>query len=463
MSSAKYFVIFVVFFLGGVVMDEFLREGDLVKVVVLGGAGVWLMRNVGWKVLVVGVAGILFGVLRFYASFFGMGDVGGVGEGVEFEGCIVAEVDVRTDMVKYTVWSDEYGRVLVNGNRYPVYEYGDCLRVWGELEIGGEIDGFSYDKYLSRYGVSYVIYRAGVERVISDGGGVYGVLYWVKGWFEGRIEKVFAEPHGSFMAGLLLGSRKGIPDNLMESFNRTGLTHIIAISGYNITIVIVVVSGMFGFLSRKWKVVACGVFIILFVLLVGASAAVVRAAIMGVISLMALFYGRQYYVFISLFAAGFLMNLWNPKILVYDVGFQLSFLATLGIVVFAEELGKKFERVSGLFGIREALVMTFAVQVLALPLIVLNFGRLSLISPLANVFVLPFIPFAMLFGFLGVLGGKIFGFFGYLILEFIIFVVNLFSKIEWASLRIEWFSWWMFALYYLWIFGRVKKAITSSI
>ncbi|MBU1956882.1 ComEC/Rec2 family competence protein, partial [bacterium] len=238
----------------------------------------------------------------------------------------------------------------------------------------------------------------------------------------------FAEPHGSFMAGLLLGSRKGIPEHLMQSFNTTGLTHIIAISGYNITLVIVVISGLFGFLSRRWKVFACSFFIIIFVIMVGASAAVVRAAIMGVISLIALFFGRQYFVIIGLFGAAFFMNLWNPKILVYDIGFQLSFLATFGIVVFADRIERYFRWMPSFFGMREAVLMTLSAQILALPVIILNFGRLSVVSPIANVFVLPLIPLAMLFGFFAVLFGRFFGFLGYLILEFIIFYNKLGRK-----------------------------------
>lgn len=264
------------------------------------------------------------------------------------------------------------------------------------------------------------------------------------------------------MAGLVLGSRKGIPDYLMESFNTTGLTHIIAISGYNVTLVIVIVSGMFGFLSRKMKIVASAIFVVVFTILVGASAAVVRAAIMGVISLFALWFGRPYLVMLSLFAAAFFMNLWNPKILVYDVGFQLSFLATFGLVSVSENIEKYFGWLPKFFGIREAFAMTLSAQVFALPIILFDFGRLSIISPIANVFVLPFIPLAMMFGFFSVLVGvfsrflgNIFGFLGYLVLELIIRFVEFFASFDFASVDVGWISWWMILVYFYFLAKRL--------
>ena len=147
-----------------------------------------------------------------------------------------------------------------------------CLRIWrlslvsGELQLPEAIEDFKYDKYLSRYSIYAVVYRARIDKISEGSGHVF--LKWIydfKNVFEGRLSRIFAEPHGSFMAGLILGSRKGIPEYLMDSFDTTGLTHIIAISGYNITLVIVVVSGIFSFLNRKMKVVASSFFIIVFV------------------------------------------------------------------------------------------------------------------------------------------------------------------------------------------------------
>ena len=189
------------------------------------------------------------------------------------------------------------------------------------------------------------------------------------------------EPSASFEAGLLTGSRKGIPDDLLEAFNMTGLTHIIAISGYNISLIVVLISSLFKNSSRRVKVPFIIVFIVLFTIFVGASAAVVRASIMGIISVMALWFGRQSQVLNALLISAFVMVLWNPATLFYDVGFQLSFLATLGLIIAGNKIMETTKFLPEKFGIREAFAMTFSAQIFALPVILVNFGRFSFISP----------------------------------------------------------------------------------
>ncbi len=286
--------------------------------------------------------------------------------------------------------------------------------------------------------------------------GFFGNILKLKNIFAEKLNGLFSEPHASFMAGLLLGSRKGIPEALMVNFNATGLTHIIAISGYNITLIIVLVSAMLGFLSRNKKIFFSIIFVILFVVFVGMSAAVVRAAIMGIIGLLALWFGRIYFVELSLLLAAFFMTLWNPKVLVYDVGFQLSCLATAGLIYCPEKIQSWFRWLPNSFGIREAMTMTVAAQIFALPVIVGTFERFSVIAPIANVFVLPFIPLAMVFGFFAVMFGflsgflgVVIGFCGYLILETVIFLVNFFAGLPLASIQITWWKWGISSLYYL--------------
>lgn len=511
MKRSEIFIVFIIGFLSGILLASFCDDGKMILivcVVVVGflflegslGASFGSGERFPLKYFFVLFVGILFGGVRFFLSFeIGEGYVSAYSGDVLLKGCIVDEVDIRSDKVKYTIevfstggdfervrtfggneagegteWRPVKGKVLVNADRYPVYEYGDCLLVFGELARPSVIEDFEYDKYLARYGIYSVIYRAEIEKIEdgdcdddSVGGGnmFFSWIYSLKQDFEMRLGKIFAEPHASFMSGLILGSRKGISEHLMADFNTTGLTHIIAISGYNITLVIVIVGGMFSFLSRRKKVIVSCLFIIVFVILVGAGAAVVRAAIMGIIGLMAVWFGRQYYVQISLFAAAFFMNLFNPKILVYDVGFQLSFLATAGLVFISPYFEKYFKCLPAFFGIRETVIMTLSAQILALPVIILNFGRLSLISPVANIFVLPFIPLAMIFGFFAVLASyfwnflaEIFGFAGYLILELMILFVKFFASFRFASINISWFSWWMFLVYYYFVLRWVFKS-----
>ena len=348
-------------------------------------------------------------------------------ESTTIEGRISAEPDRRPMQTKYTI-----GHVLVSDHSgYPQYKYGDRVRATGKIEQPGIIENFNYANYLSRYGIYAVMYRAHVEKIEDGSLSFFRILYKIKDRFEEQMNKLYAEPHASFMAGLLTGSRKGIPEKLMEDFNATGLTHIIAISGYNITIVITVISGALFWLPLKKRLLPAVVAIVIFTLFVGANAAVVRAAIMGILGLLALQSGRMSNVRLSILWTAFCMILWNPKVLWYDAGFQLSFLAVLGLVELAPLLERWLAKVPEVLGIRDALQMTIAAQISTAPLIVLLFGRVSLISPIANVLVAPFIPLAMLFGFLGTVvsffwffGGQLLAYIGWGCLTWIIFIAQ---------------------------------------
>lgn len=442
----------------GFLVGIFFAAGEYVIFWVVVGAIGWIFVRLGFNrglsVFFVLMVGVVFGVFRFFVSEIVWSDsvsnLNGVGA-VSVVGCVSGEVDVRVDGVKY-VLSDigvdgvEYrGNVLVNAGRYPVYEYGDLLSFYGEIEKPEMIEDFEYDKYLERYGVYSLVNNARVEKVGEGCGNVFfGSIFKFKRVVEGKIAEIYSEPHGSMVAGLLLGVRKGIPKELTEDFNETGLTHIVAISGYNITLVIVVVFGLFGFVGRKARVVFASVFVAVFVILVGAGSAVVRAGIMGVLGLFALYFGRQNQVGYAITLSAFLMNVVNPKIAVYDVGFQLSFLATLGLVYVSPRLkvvggvfGRFLARVPVFFAIRENLIMTLSAQAFALPVILRSFGRFSFICPLANIFVLPFIPLIMLTSFVSIVIGFVSDWAGekaayvcYLLLEVVFFLVGFFADLS---------------------------------
>jgi len=371
---------------------------------------------------------------------------------------VVTEVDIRREQAKYTVSAegDYEGDILISLNKYPQFKYGDRVRLWGELQAPGTFDGFDYGAYLSRFGIYSVMYRPSVRLLESGQGNFFwsGMSYF-QGKFMERINRLFPEPHASFEAGLLVGARKGIPPDLMEKFNITGLTHIIAISGYNITIIIVFVMWMLGSLPRMTGFAVAVGTIILFTVFVGASPAVVRASIMGILGLMALNYGRQNNIHLTILWSAALMVLWNPKILIYDVGFQLSFAAVMGLIYVAPYFERYTQKLSQAFGIREAIVMTLAAQVMALPIIVYNFERLSLIAPISNLLVALAIPPAMFFGFAAVVLSFLFfplaqilAYIAWGILTYIIKIIEITSLIPYASIDLPGMKLWMFFGYY---------------
>ncbi|MDD4351387.1 MAG: ComEC/Rec2 family competence protein [Candidatus Gracilibacteria bacterium] len=398
-------------------------------------------------------------------------------------GKICAEPDRRNDKTNLTLCAESLdgrevtGKLLISKPVYPEFKYGEKLKVSGKLLTPIEFDTFSYKDYLARYGIHSVIYNPFIEKVAETN--KFSFFYWIfrfKESYESLINRLWHEPQASFLAGLLLGSRKGIPENLMEDFNTTGLTHIIAISGYNITLIIVILAAIFKPLPRKLKFCLTVFSIVSFTILVGASAAVVRASIMGIISLIALQSGRQSQISIVLLLSAVLMLAVNPLILRSDVGFQLSFLATLGLIYVSPYFEKFLSFLPNTLAIRESLSMTLSAQVTAVPLILSTFGRLSLISPLANLLVAPAIPLSMLFGFLASAIyaifpplGTILSWIAWLTLEYIIKVTELCAAIPLASVETGTVGTiWLFTYYLLLtlllVVGkqRIKKSINQN-
>jgi len=366
------------------------------------------------------------------------------------------------------------GKILLNLPLYTDIQYGDIISFQAKLTEPKEYEDFSYKNYLARYGVYSVAKNIDNLEILERNKGSWFLagLYKIKNYFSSIIEKIFPEPHASFMLGLLIGAKKSLPSWLLEIFKITGITHIIAISGYNISILARIAEKFLGRIGRRYIFGGVLFLVSLFVILTGAQATIVRAGIMGTLLAFAGFVGRKGQSIILLVFAGAVMVFLNPLILFYDIGFQLSFLATLGLIYLSPVLEQFFWRVPLL--VREPLVATFSAQALTLPLIMTTFGVLSLIAPLANVLILSFIPPAMFFGFLaGMLGiiwlplGQIAGFFAYVILEIIIQITIFLSKIPYAALEIKFDNWWILGGYYLLIagilIGRRKYADIKSI
>jgi len=272
-----------------------------------------------------------------------------------------------------------------------------------------------------------------------------GGLYDFSAHFENGLNRVLTEPHASLAAGILLGVKRNIPDSLMTSLNITGLTHVIALSGYNITIIIIIFTKLFlTRLGRRRVFVTGSALILFFVLMTGASPSVTRAAILSLLILFGDLIGRRADKTNLMLLAAVLMVLINPFVLRFDVGFQLSFLAFAGLIYLSPLFKIMFEkkRLKKLpDGIKLPLIETLSAQLAVFPLIWWQFGRVSLIAPLANILVLPLIPLSMaLIFFAGSLTlvnvplGQITGFITWPVLEYIIEIVELLAKIPLASI-----------------------------
>ena len=359
----------------------------------------------------------------------------------DMEGLVVEDTDVRTDKQLLTFQPEGFSqRVLLTTALSQEFFYGDKLAVQGKIKEPQSFDDFDYKKYLERYNV-YAL--ASYPKILilknHQGNKITETLLRLKHWFTGTWSKLLPEPQNSLLAGIEIGARKSLPQNVVDDFNATGVSHIIAISGYNITIIVVLINFLARWLGRRTSFYIGISILAAFVLITGATASVVRAAVMGFLLLIALNTGRQYSILPSLFFAAFVMLIINPRILFWDVGFQLSFAATFGIVLFVPLLEHFTARVPSWFGIKELLLTTLSAIVATLPLILMEFGRLSLVAPLVNLLVLPVVPLVMGLGALSVLPyiGPGFAFATGMFLKYILMVVHYFASLPFSNVQVQ--------------------------
>ncbi|MEK9181076.1 MAG: ComEC/Rec2 family competence protein, partial [Patescibacteria group bacterium] len=336
---------------------------------------------------------------------------------MEWEGIIAEEPDVRADKVNLAIKavginqvtskqdpkiSLAEGKVLVTVGRYPEYRYGDRLKITGKLEQPFESADFSYKNYLAKGGIYSVSYFPKISLVASGQGNlIKAQLLNFKQRFIDGLSRILPEPQNAFLAGLLVGARRAIPEGLLAMFKITGVTHIIAISGFNISIITRILGRFIQtHFGRRAALLITVLVVCGFVVITGAQASVVRAAIMGVVLVVGLNLGRMSRAFNILVLAGAGMVALNPQVLIFDVGFQLSFLATAGLIFFAETLERAFRKIPEIFELRSILAATLSAQIFVWPLLIYNFDQLSLISPLVNILILTIIPITIIFGFI---------------------------------------------------------------
>jgi competence protein ComEC len=290
------------------------------------------------------------------------------------------------------------GRILVWLPRGLVVDAGDRLRFESDLEEPEDFDGFAYRAYLARQGVAAIASTQQATVIDHQLGAMPEALHSARGWLLTGLNELVPEPEAALAAGILLGVRSGIDPAVNDAFARAGLTHVVAISGWNIAIVAALVAAATRPLARLplgrglAALAAAGV-VASYVLLTGASPSVVRAALMAGALLFARLGGSRSHAMSALMLAALVMVLAAPAV-VWDVGFQLSALATAGLIWFGAGFEARLRRWPAL--IREPVALTMAAQVTTLPVVLLNFERLSLIAPLANVLVVPLVPLVML-------------------------------------------------------------------
>jgi len=301
------------------------------------------------------------------------------------------------------------GLVLVRAAPNQTYEYGERIRARGKLKTPPVSEEFSYRDFLARGGVYSYMTVAEISVLPGNGRNFFFTqVYKLKAALLKNIYRIYPDPEASLLAGILLGVDTGLTSKLQVAFKNTGTSHIIAISGFNIAIIAGIFFSTFkSIFGERIGAILAFFGIAFYTLLVGADPAVLRAALMGSISLFARQVGRKNSGMTALAFVAFLMMLLNPLTL-WDVGFQLSFLATFGLILYAEPfsnftnnlLAKISKHDLSAFSriVNDNVILTFAAQLTTIPIMAYHFKRISLISFIANPFILFVQPAVMVLG-----------------------------------------------------------------
>ncbi len=390
-----------------------------------------------------------------------------LGAEVTLVGTISSAPDIRDTGVRIIISVSKDGektRVLANVSRAENVAYGERVILHGKLEAPkpfateyGRV--FRYDRHLAVKGVFAIMSHATLTKVSPPGGlwaHLYVALINVKQVFLHALAMALPEPEASLAGGIVAGGTQGLGAKLLDDFIRSGLIHVVVLSGYNVMIVADAVLLALSFLSRKWATSIAVIVIGAFVLMAGAGASSIRAGLMAFFALVALATGRTYDVTRTLLVAVLLMLLWNPLLLTFSLGFDLSVIATLGLILGVPLIEPKLTFIRSAF-LREIIASTMSAQVAVVPLLLYVNGLFSLVALPANILVLPFVPLAMAMSatagavaFVAPGIASLAGLPAYIILHYIMSVVHFTAHIPLATFDVPVFSFaWVVGAYAL--------------
>ncbi len=399
----------------------------------------------------------IFGAWRYQASNYEIYHNGLTeywGEEVIFNGSIIEKPESRQSNSRIEVQIEGVdAKVLVTAWKYPEYNYGDKLRIEGKLEKPSFFEGFDYQPYLGKDGIYAVMYKPKIELLEKNTRNpIKKNLIVFKEKLRKSIDLILPSPQSGLLEALFFGDEENISKEWINKFNDTGTRHITAVSGMNITIISSLVLNLFLILGlwRKQAFYFSIIFVIFYVSIIGAPSAAVRAGIMGIIFLISQYFGRDSSGVRIIVISAFLMLLFNPLLLILDIGFQLSFLAILGLVYLQPIFYNWFQKIPNVFEMRYTLSATLAAQFFTLPISVYNFGRVSLVGPLVNLLIVPLITSITILGFIlsfiGLIStnlGIALSFPVWLVLTYILKIINLssyfpFYNIIWEGVSLIW-------------------------
>jgi competence protein ComEC len=458
MSQADALICFCLSFVGGILFASFFvfsfYSGIVLSIVGLILIGCFWIEK---KVVVAGFC-FLFFVLGGFDFNFHFNKVKSSplidlnGKEVSLIG-IVSQEPERGFNKSQMIFDPGKGKVLITTDKYSSVGYKDKIKIVGKLEVPEKKDNFDYAGYLSKDGISATMFFPEIE--IMEKGKYENVFerivsktYSFKERMGEEIRKYIPADLSPVMESLILNNDSKMDKETKDELSKSGLSHIIAISGSHIVVFSAMLFEVLLFLGfwRKQAEILAIVFTFLYVFLVGMPASAVRAGIMVSLLFLAQILGRQSFNLRTLVLAAFSILLFNPLLLKFDLGFQLSFLAVLGLIlmgpVFNNWLNYLFK--DRLDFMREILAMTFSAQVFTIPLLIYSFGYFSVVSLISNILVIPITPLLMALGLVLPLIGMVLPFLAWIVaipsiilLSYMMFIVDFSSKVPFAVLNLK--------------------------
>lgn len=363
---------------------------------------------------------------------------------------IIEEPDSVKGSQRFIAKTESNNFIQVNTKYFSPLKYGDILKVEGKITNIAEGDPkSSYGDYMRVRRIFYQMKNPKVEFIRNSIPSKFKLaLINIKNSLIEKINSLLPQPQSFLGAGLILTGKGSLDADLQNEFKRVGLIHIVVLSGFNVSIVAVVVMSLLGFLPPIVRFVIGMFFMTCFCLMVGGGASVMRSLFMNAIAIYGKTMSFKYDPLKGLFIAGLVMMVFNPMLLFYDPSFQMSFMATLGLVLLSDKISKRLSFLPEKFGVKETISATLSTQITVTPLIMHFSGIVSIISLFTNIVVLPFIPYtmffvtlAMLISFVSFLAAQVFSFISLVLLTYELWIVHISAGLPFAAIEFPTWNW----------------------
>lgn len=339
--------------------------------------------------------------------------------------------------------------IYINKNNNKLFKYGDLIKIQGEYsspQTARNYKGFDYSQYLKTLKI-YGIIKIEEANLLKEND-LNFVLISINNLKQKMIDhanKNMPQKTANLLLGLLIGQKDNIQEDIIKSFRTANLSHILAVSGAHTSYIILGLTYIItkSKAPRRIGYIITIIILLVFIIITGASYSVIRACIMSIITISAkLFYKKENF-FISICVSLFIILIQNP-FAINDIGLKLSFLGTIGIIVFNKNITEFFIRIKIKENIAKVLSLTFSAQLMIMPITILNFNTFSLTFFISNILASPLLGIIIILGFIAIFVSfvlnpisKILFFVLNLFLELLIFISEIVTKIPGSSILVK--------------------------